>query len=246
MGMLQVKDLSLSFEDKKILQNVTIDFWDGHIHAIVGPNGAGKSTLAQTIMGLPGYREHQGKILFNDEDITALSVYERAKRGITLAWQEPARFTGITVEKFLQAAAKNGQIAIIANALDKVGLEPTKYLSRGVDKTLSGGERKRIEVASIFVMEPEIVLMDEPDSGIDTDAIEYIFQIIHEFKNRGTTVILITHSARVLQEADHAFLLCHGQIVDKGDADRMGEYFKGKCIPCTHKNNPDTEEVVNG
>ncbi len=246
MGMLKVENLSLSFEDKDILKNVNIDFWDGHIHAIVGPNGAGKSTLAQTIMGLPDYREHEGIVWFGDEDISRLSVFERSKRGITLAWQEPARFSGITVEDFLKAAAKNDQMAVISNALEKVGLEPKRYLHRAVDKTLSGGERKRIEVASIFVMEPKIVLMDEPDSGIDTDAIEYIFQIIHDFKDHGSTVILITHSARVLQEADHAFLLCHGQIVDKGEADIMGEYFRGKCIPCTHKNNPDTIEVANG
>ncbi len=246
MGMLRVENLSLSFDDKKILQNVDIDFWDGHIHAIVGPNGAGKSTLAQTIMGLPEYLDHDGRVMFGNENISDLPIYERAKRGITLAWQEPARFTGITVDAFLQGAAKNDQAAVIANALEKVGLEPKRYLSRAVDKTLSGGERKRIEVASIFVMEPKIVLMDEPDSGIDTDAIEYIFHIIHEFKQRGTTVILITHSARVLQEADHAFLLCHGRVVDQGTAERMSAYFKGKCIPCTHKNNPDTLEAENG
>jgi Fe-S cluster assembly ATP-binding protein len=246
MGMLRVENLSLSFDDKKILHNVNIDFWDGHIHAIVGPNGAGKSTLAQTIMGLPEYLDHDGKVMFGDENISDLPIYERAQRGITLAWQEPARFTGITVEAFLQGAAKNDQLAVITNALERVGLEPKRYLSRAVDKTLSGGERKRIEVASIFVMEPKIVLMDEPDSGIDTDAIEYIFHIIHEFKRQGATVILITHSARVLQEADHAFLLCHGQVVDKGTAERMADYFKGKCIPCTHKNNPDTREAENG
>ena len=246
MGMLRVNNLSLSFEDKQILRSVNIDFWDGHIHAIVGPNGAGKSTLAQTIMGLPEYLDHEGSIFFGEEDISSLSIFDRAERGITLAWQEPARFTGITVEAFLKSAAKNDQMAVITNALDKVGLEPKRYLSRAVDKTLSGGERKRIEVASIFVMKPKIVLMDEPDSGIDTDAIEYIFHIIHEFKQRGTTVILITHSARVLQEADHAFLLCHGQVVDKGTAERMSDYFKGKCIPCTHKNDPDTKEVANG
>jgi len=246
MGMLKISNLSLSFGDKKILNNVNIDFWDGNIHAIVGPNGAGKSTLAQTIMGLPDYLNHEGKIIFEDEELNGLSVYDRAKRGITLAWQEPARFSGITVEAFLTACAKNKTVANIANAVDMVGLDPKKYLPRAVDKTLSGGERKRLEVASIYVMEPRIVLMDEPDSGIDTDAIEYIFRIIQEFKSRGTTVILITHSARVLQEADHAFLFCHGNVLDKGSVEKMSSYFEGKCIPCTHKNNPDTSEVRYG
>lgn len=243
MGTLQVQKLSLAFEDKKILQDVSIDFWDGHIHAIVGPNGAGKSTLAQTIMGLPEYRDYEGKINFNGEELNGLSVFERAQRGITLAWQEPARFEGITVEKFIKAAAKDADEYTVEDALQMVGLDPDNYRNRAVDKTLSGGERKRIEVASIIVMEPKIVLMDEPDSGIDTDAIEYIFRVIKKLKQNGSTVVLITHSSRVLQEADHAFLMCHGRIVDKGTVDKMKDYFEGKCIPCTHKNEPDLEQA---
>ena len=243
MGTLQVQKLSLAFEDKKILQDVSIDFWDGHIHAIVGPNGAGKSTLAQTIMGLPEYRDYEGKINFNGEELNGLSVFERAQRGITLAWQEPARFEGITVEKFIKAAAKDADEYTVEDALQMVGLDPDNYRNRAVDKTLSGGERKRIEVASIIVMEPKIVLMDEPDSGIDTDAIEYIFRVIKKLKQNGSTVVLITHSSRVLQEADHAFLMCHGRIVDKGTVDKMKDYFEGKCIPCTHKNEPELEQA---
>jgi Fe-S cluster assembly ATP-binding protein len=243
MGTLQIQKLSLAFEDKKILQDVSIDFWDGHIHAIVGPNGAGKSTLAQTIMGLPEYRDYEGKINFNGEELNGLSVFERAQRGITLAWQEPARFEGITVEKFIKAAAKDADEYTVEDALQMVGLDPDNYRNRAVDKTLSGGERKRIEVASIIVMEPKIVLMDEPDSGIDTDAIEYIFRVIKKLKQNGSTVVLITHSSRVLQEADHAFLMCHGRIVDKGTVDKMKDYFEGKCIPCTHKNEPELEQA---
>jgi len=244
--MLTIKDLSLTLDEKQILNKVNIDFWDGHIHAIVGPNGAGKSTLAQTIMGLPGYENYTGEIHFDGTNLKGLTLFERASMGVTLAWQEPARFTGITVEAFLRASAKDKRDDNIIDAMDRVGLDPDKYLPRAVDKTLSGGERKRVEVASIYVMEPRIVLMDEPDSGIDTDAIEYIFRIIQGFKKRGTTVILITHSSKVLLQADHAFLLCHGQVVDKGTVDKMSAYFNGNCIPCTHKNAPETSEVLNG
>jgi Fe-S cluster assembly ATP-binding protein len=243
MGTLQVQNLSLSFEEKEILRDVSIDFWDGHIHAIVGPNGAGKSTLAQTIMGLPDYQKYSGKILYDGQELNGMSVFERAQRGITLAWQEPARFEGITVERFIKAAAKQKEADTVEDALWMVGLDPDNYRKRAVDKTLSGGERKRIEVASIIVMEPKIVLMDEPDSGIDTDAIEYIFRVIKKLKQHGSTVILITHSSRVLREADHAFLMCHGQIVDKGTVDKMKDYFEGKCIPCTHKNEPELEQA---
>lgn len=243
MGILTVKDLSLSFEGTNILSNLTIDFWEGHIHAIVGPNGAGKSTLAQTIMGLEGYRDHQGDILFEGHSIKTLSITERARRGITLAWQEPARFDGIPVSTFIESAAKNGKKDVVDTSLELVGLDPDRYRNRAVDKTLSGGERKRIELASIIAMKPTIVLMDEPDSGVDIDAVNNIFNVIHELKNEGTTVILITHSAEVLKQADHGFLLCHGQLVDKGGAGKLVAYFEGKCIPCTHPNAPQVSEV---
>ncbi len=248
MGILEVKDLSLSFEDNTILTDLTIDFWEGHIHAIVGPNGAGKSTLAHTIMGLGGYKQHTGDILLEGESIKDLSISERAKHGITLAWQEPARFAGITVSQFIETASRNRNNGntngkLIDETLEMVGLEPDRYRTRAVDKTLSGGERKRIELASIITMEPKIVLMDEPDSGVDIEAVNYIFEVIRKLKQNGTTVILITHSAEVLKQADHGFLLCHGRLVDKGTADKLRAYFEGKCIPCTHKNDPELSEA---
>lgn len=243
MGQLELKNISLELGGKMILKDLSIDFWGGHVHAIVGPNGAGKSTLAQTIMGLPDYQHHEGVVLYNGEPLNGKSVYERAKMGVTLAWQEPARFDGIPVKTFLFAAAKNKSETAVDSALEMVGLDPKRYRDRAVDKTLSGGERKRIEVASILVMEPDLVLMDEPDSGIDTEAIEYIFTVIQELKKRGVTILLITHSLKVLEQADHAFLLCHGQLVDKGSVEKMRAYFEGKCIPCTHKNAPEQNEI---
>ena len=247
MGQLELKNISLDLGGKRILNDLSIDFWGGHVHALVGPNGAGKSTLAQTVMGLPEYQDHRGEIFFDGVSLNGKGVHERARMGITLAWQEPARFVGIPVETFLLSAAKNRNEETVDRALEMVGLEPGRYRTRAVDKTLSGGERKRIEVASILVMEPELVLMDEPDSGIDTEAIEYIFEVIGELKKRGVTVLLITHSLKVLEQADHAFLLCHGQLVDKGSVEKMRAYFEGKCIPCTHKNAPLESEIeVNG
>ncbi|MFP4266810.1 MAG: ABC transporter ATP-binding protein [Spirochaetaceae bacterium] len=242
MGIVELKDVSLSLGEVKVLKSITMDIWDGHIHAVVGPNGAGKSTLAHTIMGLPAYRGHSGEIRCNGEEISGLSIDERAKRGITLAWQEPARFHGISVREFImKAAGANGTNETPSEVLELVGMDAERYLTRDVDATLSGGERKRIELASIIAMEPKVVLMDEPDSGVDIDAIQSIFKVFKTLKERGTTIVLITHSAEVLKQADHAFLLCNGALVDKGSVDRLINYFEGKCVPCTHKNAPDEE-----
>jgi Fe-S cluster assembly ATP-binding protein len=245
MGIIELKDVSLSFGEHHILRNLSIDFWEGHIHAVVGPNGAGKSTLAHTIMGLPDYRGHSGDILFNGKSIKNLTINERAKLGITLAWQEPARFHGISVADFIQrAAGHNGESRIARDALELVGLEPDRYLIRDVDTTLSGGERKRIELASIVTMKPKVVLMDEPDSGVDIDAINSIFEVLSSLREQGTTVIMITHSGEVLKHADHAFLLCNGALVDKGPVEKLTSYFQRRCVPCTHKNVPDQEVLV--
>lgn len=233
--ILSVTDLYFSVKENLILRGVTVDVWSGYIHAIVGPNGAGKSTLVSCIMGLPGYEIQKGKIIFDGEDITDLPVYERARRGLTLAWQEPARFEGIKIKDFVLLGAKNKCHKKAEEVLELVGLEPKKYLYRAVDKTLSGGERKRIELASIIAMEPKLILLDEPDSGIDVEALEKIFELLELIKKRGITVILITHSPVVLEKADHAFLMCCGRILDKGNIERISSYFRSKCIPCDHK-----------
>ncbi|MFO8184904.1 MAG: ABC transporter ATP-binding protein, partial [Candidatus Aegiribacteria sp.] len=227
---------------KRILDRLSLEVWEGHVHAIVGPNGAGKSTLASTIMGLGGYRNHTGSIHFRGEDITGLTVDERARKGITLAWQEPARFEGLAMESFLLSGAPDRDPQLARSALETVGLDPDKYMGRAVDRTLSGGERKRVELASILAMEPDLVIMDEPDSGIDVEALERIFGAMRSLREKGTTVLLITHSMTVLEQADHAFLICCGRIMDKGSVEKISQFFGEKCIPCDHKNDPDEEE----
>ncbi len=243
--ILKIDDLHLSMQGKKILRGIRMDIWGGHIHAIIGPNGAGKSTLVSTIMGLPGYNPEQGEIYFLDENITHLPVYERARRGLTLAWQEPARFEGLSVEKFILTGAKNKCHKRAEKVLEMVGLDPQKYLRRAVDKTLSGGERKRIELASIIAMEPKLILLDEPDSGIDIDALQKIFSLLKYLKQEGITVVVITHSLSVLGQADHAFLMCCGRVLDKGDVNRIASYFQNKCIPCNHDRLTVLSEEVN-
>ncbi|SRR6056297_720033 len=242
-SMLETKDLRLDLGGSRILDNLSLEFWAGHVHAVVGPNGAGKSTLANTVMGLSGYTGFAGDILFEGQSLKDLSIDQRAQKGITLAWQEPARYEGLTVEKFVSAGAVDKSKGNSAHALDLVGLEPDQYLGRAVDRTLSGGERKRIELASILTMAPKLVMMDEPDSGIDVDALEKIFAAIRILRERGTTVLMITHSRTVLEKADHAFLICCGRMMEKGAVEKIMDYFGEKCIPCNHKNEPEPERT---
>jgi len=236
--ILEVRDLVLELGGKRILDRLSLEVWEGHVHAVVGPNGAGKSTLASTIMGLSGYRSYRGEILFEGEPLDGLEIHQRARKGITLAWQEPARYEGVSVAAFIRASRRNGK-RDIREVLRVVGLEPARYLDRSVDRTLSGGERMRIELASILAMEPRLVMLDEPVSGIDVDALNRIFDAITCLREQGATVLLITHSMEVLRHAEHAFLLCCGRLQDKGSAEKIGLYFGSRCIPCDHQNVPD-------
>lgn len=231
MGILDVKDLSLTMDGTTILDDISVEFQEGKVHALVGPNGAGKSTLAYAIMGLEDYDEYKGDITFKGESLNGLSVYERAKRGITLTWQEPARFEGMTVRQFIEASAKDSEESV-GSSIEKVGMSPDEYLDRAIDSSLSGGERKKLELASVLAMEPDLVLLDEPDSGIDVASLDRIFDGIEFLKNKGTTVILITHSATVLEHAEHAFLMCFGRVIDRGDIDKIGRYFEEECFEC--------------
>jgi len=236
MTILALKNVTLRLGGKKILDDLSIYFWEGHIHALIGPNGAGKSTTANLVMGLSGYGDFAGDIVYEGQSIKGLSIDARARRGITLAWQEPARFEGLLVRNFLRAGAKDKGDARLREVLDEVGLDPDRYLDRAVDKTLSGGERKRIELAGILAMEPKLVLMDEPDSGIDVEALERIFEALRFFKQQRATVIMITHSLAVLRRAEHAFLFCGGRVINKGAVAMIAQYFEQKCFLCDDMN----------
>ena len=200
-AILETRKVVLDLGDRRILDHLSLQFWPGHVHAVVGPNGAGKSTLAHTIMGLSGYSEFEGDIVFEGESLSALSIDQRARKGITLAWQEPARYVGLTVKSFISAGAGDKSSDNIRRALELVGLEPDQYLDRAADRTLSGGERKRIELASILTMEPKLVLMDEPDSGIDS-----VLDMAARISGRGDDQIRIHEKANLKEEGAHGVL----------------------------------------
>src|SRR5512143_3050169 len=164
MSLLDIKGLSYEAGDKKILDDFSMTIGASEVHALLGTNGTGKSTLAYLIMGCEGYTPACGEIVFDGNVINDLKIHERARLGISMAWQEPVRFEGLGVAEYLTL---NEPGVDAAGYLRMVGLEPSLYLSRKVDKSLSGGERKRIELASVLALGSRIAILDEPDSGID-------------------------------------------------------------------------------
>lgn len=244
MEILKVEKVSLRLEGKEILKDLSFSVEDGTIHSLLGPNAAGKSSIAYCLMGCCDYLPQSGRILFDFKDITTLPMDERARRGITLAWQEPARFEGLTVKDYIAVGMKNKDPREIERALYQVLLEPKDYLNRVVDKTLSGGERKRIELAAVLAMKPRLAILDEPDSGIDILALESIVAIIKGLKEEGTTVLLITHREEVAEIADRTSLICSGFVVKEGSPQEVGRYFKEKCIPCPSRIFPSPEDDI--
>ncbi len=245
--MLQLKNIGLTLNGRQILHNLNLETRSGEIHSILGANGTGKSTLASVILGLSGYRGIEGRILLGGEDITLLSVSERARLGITMAWQEPARFEGLSVAEYLSIGQKHAKDDSISprDCLLKVGLAPASYLTREVDSTLSGGERKRIELASVLAMRPKVAILDEPDSGIDSLSIDYVVDVIKTFSRGGTTVLLITHHEEVAEIADRASSLCGGTILKTGDPVAVARFFRNHCQECEHVNVPVKKEQNN-
>jgi Fe-S cluster assembly ATP-binding protein len=230
--MLKIEHLNIQKDKKVILREIDFEVNPREIYGILGPNGAGKSSLAYAIMGCNGYWPNEGRIIFDGKEINNLPIWERARLGITLAWQQEARFEGITVEDYLLLGMKQKDRAEAERALQNVLLDPKEYLKRKVDKTLSGGERKRIELASIFTMRPRLAILDEPDSGIDILALERIIEFIRNLRERGTTVILITHRADVARIAERAALIGEGYLVKQGPCQEVVEYFETRCLVC--------------
>ncbi len=236
--MLKVENLSYKVDNRVILNKINLEIQQNNIFAIIGPNGAGKSTLSSIIMGL--IKDNiEGKIYFENKLINNLEIFERARLGMTLATQQVAEFEGITIEEYLDLSKKyaiNNWFNNKEEVLKLVGLNPKKYLKRYVDNSLSGGERKRVELASILFFGPKFVILDEIDSGIDFTSIEDIGKILHILKEKGSTILMITHNEKLLDYAQNAALLCNGEIVKVGDPGFIKEYFE-KCKICQFNNN---------
>ena len=239
--MLKVENLQLKLNGTSIIDGLSMDVGSGEIHGVLGENGTGKTTVAYLIMGVNNYRPTGGRLIFKDEDITGLSVAQRAQKGITLAWQKPARIEGLRVRDYLKLSSNSDEL--VENYLWMVGMEPAQYLDRDVDSTLSGGERKRIELASVLAMQPKLAILDEPDSGIDILSLPFILDSIVELNKRGSSVLLITHNESVVEIAHRVSVLCAGGILKTGVAAEMSQWFKDNCRRCPHINEPVQNEV---
>ena len=239
--MLQVENLQLKLNGKLIIDGLNLHINRGEIHGLLGENGTGKTTLAYLLMGVNNYQPTEGRIIFEGQDITNLSITERAKKGISLAWQEPARIEGLRVEDYLKLSGKNLSLEQTRQYLQMVGMAPALYLARDIDNTLSGGERKRIELASLLAMRPKLAILDEPDSGIDIISLPLILNGIVEMSKRGSSVLLITHNEKVTEIANRVSVLCAGKIIRTGAPSETSLWFKENCQTCLHINEPALE-----
>ena len=235
--MLELKNVSYVVKDengadKEILKNINLTI-DERFVAITGPNGGGKSTLAKIIAGI--YQPTAGQILFDGEDITNMSITDRAKKGISFAFQQPVRFKGLTVKDLITlAAGKPISVAEACNYLSEVGLCARDYINREVNASLSGGELKRIEIALIIARSTKLSVFDEPEAGIDLwsfNNLIKVFERMHE-KTHGS-ILIISHQERILNIADRIVVIADGEIRESGTKDEIMPSVLGSGAPCS-------------
>ncbi len=229
--LLKVGHLSLNRNGRQILRDVNLSVYPGQVHALLGLNGSGKSSLAYALMGCAGYQPDAGRIWFDGQDITDLPIHQRARLGLTLAWQEPARFEGLPVGKYVGLGMPQPDRAQVTTALEAVALPAKVYGYRAADSTLSGGERKRVELAAIYAMRPRLAILDEPDSGIDALSLADVRALIRRMAEEGTAVLLITHRDEMAEAADVASIMCLGTIIFSGDPLEAQKYYQARCQP---------------
>ena len=228
MSKLKIEDLYVSVNDKEILKGLTIEFSSNETIALLGPNGNGKSTLLQTIMGNPNYTINSGNIWFDDKDITKLSIDERSKLGLFLGMQYPSEVPGVNNSDFLKSALNAHRekpvslfefYKILDNAYKQVHI-PFEMSTRNLNEGFSGGEKKKNEILQMLVLNPEIVMLDEIDSGLDVDAIQTVANVIkEEQQKRG--FLIVSHYAKLydLIHIDKAIVLINGKIAKVGNKD---------------------------
>jgi len=230
--MLEIIDLHVEVEGKEILKGLNMKLEKGKVHALMGPNGSGKSTLANTLMGHPKFKITKGKIIFNGEDITALKPDERSRKGIFLSFQYPAEISGVTVSNFLRTALNTRRKEPIS-VIDFKELLDSKMEALNIDKTFrnrylnegfSGGEKKKIEILQLAILEPAFAILDETDSGLDIDALKVVAEGINTFM-KDKIILIITHYKRILQfvKSDKLFILIEGKIALEGDGSLVDE-----------------------
>jgi Fe-S cluster assembly ATP-binding protein len=236
MAFLEIKDLHVSIDGKEILSGLNLNIDKGEVHAIMGPNGSGKSTLANAVMGHPKYTLDSGEIRVKGELINDMPTDLRARKGIFLGFQYPTEISGVGYSHFLRNAynqlnkslgeEQNREVFLtvrefheyVKKNLDAVGLDPS-FLGRYLNEGFSGGEKKRSEVMQMLVLKPNIAILDEPDSGLDIDAVKAVAEAINKLIDTGAGVLVITHYARILRylkKLDYVHVVAKGKVIKSG------------------------------
>ncbi|MBP6869671.1 Fe-S cluster assembly ATPase SufC [Candidatus Babeliales bacterium] len=226
--MLSLKNMTVSVDKKKVVQNLSLDIASGSIHAIMGQNGSGKSSLAHSLMGLPAYELTSGSVIFKGQDLVDISIQDRSKLGIFLAFQQPISIPGVTVFQFLKEiySASGQQLSAqefqdyVQQVCTQVGLDQS-FLYRGLHDNFSGGEKKRLEIVQMLLLKPDLIILDEIDSGLDVDALRSIGTCITQYlqAHKNASCIVITHYRRILDYIEPTFvhIMYDGTIVHSGD-----------------------------
>lgn len=223
--MLELRNISYEVSDEKaenkeILKNINLTI-DDHFVAITGPNGGGKSTLAKMIAGI--IKPTEGQILLDGEDITELGITERARKGISFAFQQPVHFKGLTVKDLITlAAGRTMSVTEICDILSEVGLCAREYIDREINASLSGGELKRIEIAMIFARGTKLSIFDEPEAGIDLWSFNSLIHVFEKMRDEiNGTILIISHQEKILEIADKIIVIANGQIDKIGGKDEI-------------------------
>jgi len=243
--MLDIKNLHVQVDGKTILNGLDLNIGEGETHALFGQNGSGKTTLLLTIMGFPHYRVTKGRILFKKKDITRMPINQRADLGIGLSFQHPPAVHGVKLRDVVEIAAKHGSRTFdIDEVAEKIHIPPT-FLTRDVNLGFSGGEVKRTELLQLLAQNPDLALLDEPDSGVDLENIELVGETINKLlerdkrsRERRKAGLIITHAGGILQivKADKAHVLVDGQIACSGNPGELlhdiCELGYEECVKC--------------
>ena len=234
--ILRVKDLYVSKEDKKIVSNVSFDLDKGKTLVILGPNGAGKSTVAKALTGYPGF-DVSGNVVFKNKNLFELNVGERAKLGLFMSFQHPPEVPGITVSSFIRSAMRakgfnytlKEYISLLNKSMSDLGIN-SELASRSLNYEFSGGEKKKLEMLQMVMLKPELVILDETDSGLDVDSLKNVCDNINTLKtlNKDLSLIIITHYKRMLDylDVDEVLIMIQGKILKRGGKDLVDELEK--------------------